>query len=79
MIILHADKRHRPTDWPISSDMNLRPKTPHNAVLWLLANMIQFIIESCHTPTLDDYLEFYAETDEKHIQSRCERSFSGIT
>jgi hypothetical protein len=57
-IILRMDPRHVPPDWTIRPSFLFWPPQRHAALLWILANMVYYIIQHRKKLSLADYADF---------------------
>ena len=76
-IILRMDPKYIPTEWLLRPTLKLWPPQRHRAVLWTLANFVEYRLHQRRTLTLQDYLDFLRRAKWKIYSTRNRTSIVG--
>jgi len=68
--INRTDRRHIPPGWLLGPNFRLWPRQRHLATLWILANLVFYLVNNRRTMSREDYIDFLRRARWKHYQGK---------
>jgi len=69
-LIHRTDRKRIPTDWLLWPSFRLWPRQCHQAMLWILVNMVYYVVQNRRTMSPQDCIEFLHRTRWKTYQRK---------
>jgi hypothetical protein len=76
-LILWTDQKHIPRTWTIRPDFHHWSEQKHNAILWLIATLVQYRLKKHRRLSLIDYMDFLQRSKWKLYQRSSRRRPTG--